>query len=129
MAEQECKISIAIPAREELTGVLRLATTAIANRAGLDLDQSDDINTAVEEVFRYFCTSCIIDGTDISISFSIDDNKLEISAGSSFSSLSEDQTKIGRYCSFILEKVTDGYREQSSQGRHSIIIEKQIGSG
>lgn len=121
------KIRIAIPAREDLTSILRLATTAIANRAGLDLDQSDDVNTAMEEVFRYYCASCAIDGTDIQISFSIDDDRLEICTGSSQSSLAEDDTKIGRYCSFILEKVTDGFREESALGRHSIIIQKYKG--
>lgn len=124
MDHAEDRIIISIPAREEMAGIIRLATTAIASRAGLDLDQSDDINTAMEEVFRYFCTSCKIDGDDISFDYCIAGDKLKIKAGDSFTSLADSDTRIGRYCRFILEKVTDGFDELSEQGKYSIIVEK-----
>lgn len=114
-----------MPAQEDLSEIVRLATTAIANRIGLDLDQSEDLNTAIEEVFRYFCSSCSLEGSDISIVYSILDGRLEIQAGSTLNSLIENETKIGRYCRFILEKVTDGYRELSEDGRFALVIEKQ----
>lgn len=118
------RICISIPAREEMADIIRLATTAIANRAGFDLDQSDDINTAMEEVFRYYCTSCSIDGSDVNLRYLIDADKLEIRTGDSLNSLSDSDTRIGRYCRFILEKVTDSFREISEQGKFSIVIEK-----
>ena len=118
------RILISIPAREEMACIIRLATTAIANRAGLDLDQSDDINTATEEVFRYFCTSSKIDGNDISFDYSLAGDKLQIKAGDSLTSLADSDTRIGRYCRFILEKVTDSFGELSEQGKYSIIMEK-----
>jgi anti-sigma regulatory factor (Ser/Thr protein kinase) len=118
-------INITVPAQEELTSIVRLATTAIANRAGFNLDESDDLNTAIEEIFRYFCSSCKVSGSDISIYFSLYENRLEIRAGETLNSLADNDTKIGRYCRFILDKVTDGYREHSESGRYSLIFEKQ----
>jgi anti-sigma regulatory factor (Ser/Thr protein kinase) len=108
-----------------MTSIVRLATTAIANRAGFDLDQSDDLNTALEEVFRYFCSSCSMDGDNVNIFYSIHDNKLQIRAGDTLNSLSDNDTKIGRYCRFILDKVTDSYSELSERGRFAVVIEKQ----
>lgn len=128
MKESKDKILISVPAREEMAEIVRMATTAIANRAGLDIDQSDDVNTAMEEVFRFLCTSCAVEGDDVSMDFSFDRESLRIKAGDSRSSLADSETKIGRYCCFILEKVTDGYSEISDQGRFSIVIEKTLKS-
>jgi len=117
-------IHIQIPASEEMADIIRLATTAIANRAGFDLDQSDDINTAMEEVFRYYCTSCSMDGTEVKLDFVIENDSLRVRAGDSLNSLAENNSKIGRYCRFILDKFTDSFHEVSEQGRYAIIIEK-----
>lgn len=125
MATEEIDtIRISIPAREEMTQIIRLATTAIANRAGFDLDQSDDVNTAMEEVFRFFCSGCAMDEQNVSLNYSIYGDRLQIKAGDSLSSIAGDDSRIGRYCRFILDKVTDGFEESMDHGKYSILITK-----
>jgi anti-sigma regulatory factor (Ser/Thr protein kinase) len=107
-----------------MTQIIRLATSAISNRAGFNLDQSDDMNTAVEEVFRFLCATCGMDEKSIILNYSIHDDKLELRADDSTASLAGNESKMGSYCRFILDKMTDSFEESSRDGKFSILVTK-----
>lgn len=121
-------IKISIPPREELAHVIRLATAAITNRAGFDLDQADDMNTAAEEIFRFLCASCELEGQVVNFRYSIDNDKLEIRAGDSMTSMTSDDSKMGSYCRFIVDKMADSFEESCHEGRYSLLVTKRTGA-
>lgn len=101
-------VSIAVPPRDMMSKVVRLATSAVASRTGLNIDQTDDLNTALEELFH----TVVRHGNqeiDFCINYFIHPDRLEIVAeGCHFP---EENQQVGRYSRFLLTSLSDRMEE------------------
>ena len=69
-------ILLNIPSKPDYIGLVRLASSSISNKCGLNIDEIEDIKVAIGEA----CTnSFILSGKDnINIEFQIENEKLEL---------------------------------------------------
>lgn len=67
------EVKLAIPARPEFVGVVRLAVTSLARSVGFDEDRVDDLKIAVSEACTNAMTAAINSGSteDISIAWMV----------------------------------------------------------
>lgn len=118
-------VSIALPPRKQMSSVIRFATTAVASRTGLTLDQADDLNTALDEISRMFITGSGTAGTDLCVRYFIFPDRLEIVAYGVPKNIMDSADKLNRYSRFILESVSDQVEEQADpRGGYNVKIVK-----
>ena len=120
------KVFISVPPREQLSKVIHLATTAVASRTGLNIDQADDLNTAIDELFRLFLSS---NGKSnaFCVRYDIHPDRLEILAEGVSASFYTDSSEISRYGRFIFDKVADRFEESPNpEGGFDILLVKFI---
>jgi serine/threonine-protein kinase RsbW len=72
-------LKFSIPGKPEYVGVVRLAASSVANRAGFDVEAIEDIKVAVAEA----CNNAILHGIsdnccNYEIAFTLDEKKLTI---------------------------------------------------
>lgn len=132
MAEEaEETVHISVPTDERMTSVVRLATTAVASRTGLNIDQADDLNTALDELFRFSITQESKPAPSVfRIHYNIHSDCLEVVTERIGVSFTDKTSKAGRYCRFILEKMMDSVTEKPNPaGGLDIHIIKRISQG
>ena len=124
-------ILISIPTDERMTSVIRLATTAVASRAGLNIDQADDLNTALDELFRFSITQESKPVPSIfRINYNIHSDCLEVVTEGIGVNFNDETSKVGRYCRFILEKMMDVVTQKPNPaGGLDVHIIKRISRG
>ena len=121
-------ICIVVPPRNNMSKVVHLATTAVASRAGLNIDQADDLNTGLDELFRMSVASDH-GGDSFCVRYEIHSDRLEVTAEGIDPGLVDDSSKVSRYRKFILEKVADRFEQQANQtGDLDILLVKFIKS-
>ncbi len=119
-------VCIAVPLMERMSKIVHLATTAVASRTGLNLDQADDLNTALDELFRLSQYSTDSDST-FCIRFDIHPDRLEVLAEGLESGLCDDSSKVNRYRRFIIEKVADRFEERvNPEGGTDVLLVKFV---
>lgn len=119
-------VSIILPRRRESGSLARLATTAVACQAGLNLDQADDLNTATDEIVRVLVTEETTSGS-FTIRYMTSADNLEIVAGSFAGPILDGDSEASRYRRFVLEKVSDRLDENRlSDGLFNVRIIKHI---
>ncbi|MDO8737339.1 MAG: hypothetical protein Q7K29_09715, partial [Thermoleophilia bacterium] len=119
-------VCIAVPPIERMNRVVHLATTAVASRTGLNIDQADDINTALDELFRLSLSKT---GGEQSfcVRYDIHDDRLEVLAEKVRVSMEDDSSKVSRYRRFIIEKVADRFEERTNpDGGFDILLVKFV---
>jgi len=117
-------VSLEVPPLERMAKVVRLATSAVASRAGLNLDQADDLNTALDEIFRLALHG---DGAGraFCIHYDIHPDRLEILTEGVCESFTDDSSKVSRYRNFIVEQVADRFEQRSNpDGGFDILLVK-----
>ncbi len=120
-------ICLKIIPREEMTKVMRLATTALANRAGLNLDQADDMNTALEEIFRFEISGDHTDELPLTICYNVCSDRLEVITEGTSLNLLDESDKVSRYSRFVIESVTDEFSEsRNPDGGYNILMVKSV---
>ncbi|MHB0866197.1 MAG: ATP-binding protein [Thermoleophilia bacterium] len=102
-------VSIAVPPRDLMSGVVRIATSAVSSRTGLNIDQTDDLNTAIEELFQSFVSRNINQQTDFCVKYYIYPDRLEIVAEGCL--FPDDDVQVGRYSRFLLASLSDRMKE------------------
>jgi anti-sigma regulatory factor (Ser/Thr protein kinase) len=120
-------VCIAVPPLERMNRVVHLATTAVASRTGLNIDQADDINTALDELFRLSVSQ---PGAKQSfcVRYDIHDDRLEVVAEKVQASIGDGSSKVSRYRRFIIEKVADRFEERSNpDGGFDVLLVKFVG--
>lgn len=119
-------VCIIIPPREQLSKVVRLTTAGVASRTGLTLDEADDLNTALDELFRLYVTDPDA-SDDLCIRYNIYSDKIEIVAQGIPRNLFDDSNRISRYSRFILERVADQVKGTSNpQGGFEVVLVKNL---
>lgn len=131
MAEEPGNVvCITVPKEERMTQILRLATTAVASRTGLNLDQADDVKTALDELFRLIVSNAKADQQKFCVRYSIRDDSLEVVTEGIDVNLSDETSNVCRYCRFILEKMTDEVIEKKNpKGGFDVHIIKRTENG
>jgi serine/threonine-protein kinase RsbW len=133
-------LEMKIPAKPEYIGVIRLTLSGIASRMGYSYEDIEDLKVATSEA----CTNAVhhaydecVDG-DITIGFSVYENRLEImvaDSGKSFdvqkmredlgpynSSTSIDEVSEGGLGLFLIETLMDDIRISTSTGITVLMI-------
>jgi len=129
--ELDEEVHISVPTDERMTSVVRLATTAVASRTGLNLDQADDLNTALDELFRFSITQESKPASSVfRIHYNIHADCLEVVTEGIGVSFTDEASKVGRYCRFILEKMMDSVTDKPNPaGGLDVHIIKRISQG
>jgi len=108
-----------------MTRVVHLATTAVASRIGLNIDQADDINTALDELFRLSLSQKAGIGQEFCVRYDIHKDRLEVLAEKMQMSIGDVTSKVSRYKRFIIEKVSDRYEERTNpEGGFDVLLVK-----
>lgn len=87
--------------------IVRLTTSALANLVGLNLDQADDLNTAMEEIFSAVAVDENIDSKLFRIHFTVHEEALEVILEGVPIDLSDQSSGINRYSRFVIESIID----------------------
>lgn len=114
------EINIKLPAKPEYMSVARLTTAAIANRAGFNIDDIEDLKVAVSEAGTYLFNrfSCI---PYITIDYKIreDDNTINVCVRIPETSLIDGQaidSKESELSLFIIESIVDKVIKEEYNG-------------
>lgn len=119
-------VCIAVPPIERMNRLVHLATTAVASRTGLNIDQADDINTALDELFR-LSISQSDDSQSFCVRYDIHNDRLEVLAEKIQASVGDGSSKVSRYRRFIIEKVADRFEERTNpEGGFDILLVKFV---
>lgn len=119
-------VCIAVPPLERMNRVVHLATTAVASRTGLNIDQADDINTALDELFR-LSISQPGGKQSFCVRYDIHDDRLEVLAEKVQASIGDGSSNVSRYRRFIIEKVADRFEERANpDGGFDILLVKFV---
>ncbi len=125
--DSEDVVQIALPQREDSAKIVRLTTAVVASRVGLNLDQADDLNTALDELFRLFLNENDPPHPRFYVRYTIGAADLEVVAKGISQNLFDDSSKMNRFSRFILEKVADKVEEiPSPQGGYEVVIVKSL---
>jgi len=117
-------VCVHVPPLERSSEVVRMATTAMATQAGLNLDQADDLNTAIDELFRLSISDHNKQHT-FCVRYEVHPDRLEVVAEGIKANLGDESSKVGRYRRFIIEKVADRFEESSNpEGGFDILLVK-----
>jgi len=103
------RIMLSVPARGEFARTVRLAAAELAARAGMCVDDVDDVRLAVEEAFVYACERA--DADHVTFAFTLGPGLMELLVGPlPVGTAGDDGSEPGeRYARFILESVCDEY--------------------
>lgn len=117
-------VCITVPPHQRMLKVVRLATTAAASQSGLNLDQADDLNTALDELFRLSLSKSGSEPT-FCLHYNICPDRLEVLVEDIHAGIGDKTSKVGRYRSFIIDKVVDRFEERSNtKGGFDILLVK-----
>ncbi len=117
-------VCITVPPHQRMLKVVRLATTAAASQSGLNLDQADDVNTALDELFRLSLSESGSKRT-FCLHYNICADRLEVLVEDIHASIGDKTSKVGRYRRFIIDKVVDRFEERSNtKGGFDILLVK-----
>jgi anti-sigma regulatory factor (Ser/Thr protein kinase) len=120
-------VFISVEQNESMIKVLRLATTALANHVGLNLDQADDLNTALEEVLHSTLNTSDKDQPYFSLRYRLHPDKLEMTIeGVNFNPSDQDR-KVNRYSRFVIKTITDDFNDSPNpKGGYNVSMTKYL---
>lgn len=101
------RVVLTVPALGEFARTVRIAAAELATRAGMDLDDIEDVRLAVEEAF-VFASERIVGG-DLTFTFDISPGVIELEV-TRLAAGSQERADAGeRYARFILESICDEF--------------------
>jgi serine/threonine-protein kinase RsbW len=103
------RVVLTVPARGEYARTVRLTAAELASRAGMTIDEVDDVKLAVEEAFLFAARR--VEGSELTFSFVLEPAGVELLVGPLPPSCAGlEETDAGeRYARFILESVCDEF--------------------
>jgi len=120
------RVVLSVPARSEFARTVRLASAELAARAGMNIDDVDDVKLAVEEAFVYACerTAAAL----VTFTFVLSEGSLELLVGPLAGPCEDQDGEAGdRYARFILESVCDEYAVIEADGACQLRVVKRAG--
>jgi serine/threonine-protein kinase RsbW len=121
------RVVLSVPARGEFARMVRLASAELAVRAGMNIDDVDDVKLAVEEAFVYACER--VSSGELIFSFTLAEGSVELLLGPLPGICDDDSgAEAGdRYARFILESVCDEYELVEREGSCFVRLVKRAG--
>ncbi|MDO8915459.1 MAG: ATP-binding protein [Coriobacteriia bacterium] len=122
------RVVLSVPARGEFARMIRLASAELAVRAGMNIDDVDDVKLAVEEAFVYACERVSLG--ELVFSFTLAEGSVELLLGPLPGICDDDNgaAEAGdRYARFILESVCDEYELVERDGSCFVRLVKRAG--
>lgn len=104
MADSVC---LSLPPKADFLIVARLSAAAVAGRAGLDMEQIEDVRTAVAEACLWLLPRCAADG-HVHLTFSIE-NGLDVVAAIDDARDTE-ESQEAMYSRYLIEALMDEVR-------------------
>ena len=120
-------VCLTLPQNDHMAKIVRLTTAAVANKTGLNLDQADDLQTGLDELFRLFLADSHPPRGNLCIKYRLHPGMLEVVAGGLSLDLFGDDNELNRYSRFILEQIADKVEELPSPlGGYEVILIKNM---
>jgi serine/threonine-protein kinase RsbW len=116
-------VSVKIPASPAYLGVVRLIASGLASRLQFTIDEIEDLKIAVDELSAYLTGSQGREGT-LAITFTIHDDRIEITGSGEFSSGEKVRTELTEFSRMILETVVDSASLDRSNGTPTFSLVK-----
>ena len=103
------RVELVVPARGEYARAVRMTAAELATRAGMDLDDVDDVRMAVEEAFVFAAARVASDA--LKFAFTVAPGTIELTVGPLLCSAQEDDgpDRSELYARFILESICDEF--------------------
>ena len=120
-------VSVKIPASPIYLQGVRLVAAGLAARLKFTLDDIEDLKIAVDEMSAYFTGANGRDGT-IEVTFTVQDDRLEITGAGSFSPGEKVRTELTEFSRMILETVADSASLQQMDGTPTFNLVKSKAS-
>jgi serine/threonine-protein kinase RsbW len=109
------RVVLRVPALGEFARTVRIAAAELATRAGMDLDDVEDVRLAVEEAFVFASERNI--GSDLTFTFDIEPGVITLAVSTLVPACAEDGPDTGeRYARFILESICDEFELVETDG-------------
>ena len=121
------RVELVVPARGEYARAVRMTAAELATRAGMDLDDVDDVRMAVEEAFVFAAARVASDA--LTFSFTVAPGMIELRVGPLVCSAGEDDgpDRGELYARFILESICDEFEITGSDGTCTARLVKKSG--
>jgi serine/threonine-protein kinase RsbW len=119
------RVVFSVPARGEFARMVRLASAELAVRAGMNIDDVDDVRLAVDEVFVYACERVGVG--ELTFSFTLSEGSVELVVGPLPAACDDGGEAGDRYARFILESVCDEYESVERDGSCFVRLLKRAG--
>lgn len=121
------RVDICIEQNEGMIKILRLTTTAVANYAGLNLDQVDDLNTALEEILHTTLNTSKEERPCFNMHYELHPDKLEMTIEGVNFDPSDQERRVNRYSRFVIESVTDDFKNSPNpEGGYNVSMTKYL---
>ncbi len=119
-------VRLKLPHEENMAKIVRLTTAAVASKTGLNLDQADDLQTGLDELFRLFLADENPPLGRLCIRFNLGPEKLEVATEGISHDLFKDN-EINHYSRFILERIADRMEQiPNPRGGYEVILVKSL---
>lgn len=107
-ANETHRVVLTVPALGEFARTVRIVAAELATRAGMDLDDVEDVRLAVEEAFVFAAERNV--GTDITFTFDVEHGVVTLLVSTLEPACAEDGPDTGeKYARFILESICDEF--------------------
>jgi serine/threonine-protein kinase RsbW len=121
MAESSTHVELRFPGSPDFLRLARLAAADAASRAGLDVDEIEDVRIAVSEL----CAIVGGDGVEITLEFTNHDGVLHVAGSGGPGELDGDNTEMAQA---LIAAVVDEYETRTEDGRTAFSIVKRAAS-
>lgn len=118
------KISVQIPASPAYLQVVRLVAAGLASRLGFTIDEIEDLKIGVDELSAYMTGAQGREG-ELSITFAIEGDCIEIHGAGSFSPGQKIRTELTEFSKMILTTVVDGATLTQKDGQPGFALSKR----
>lgn len=118
-------IKMSIPNKPEYVSVIRLTTSALANKIGFNIEEIDDIKVAIAEA----CTFALqrkIENDNLNIEYNLFDSKLSIVVRGDNLNNKVNESKENELGLFIIESLMDEVIFNDDNDSIEIIMTKEI---
>lgn len=118
-------ITMSIPNKPEYVSVIRLTTSALANKIGFNIEEIDDIKVAIAEA----CTFILHNETEnenFNIEYNLYDSKISITVRGNNSNAKLNEFKENELGLFIIKSLMDEVNFYDKKGYIEIIMIKEI---
>lgn len=118
-------ITMSIPNKPEYVSVIRLTTSALANKIGFNIEEIDDIKVAIAEACTFILHNKI-ENENLNIEYNLYDSKISIAVRGNNSNAQLNESKENELGLFIIKSLMDEVNFCDKKGYIEILMIKEI---